>query len=132
MENLSTFWVVVWPKVIDKILFVWGPMSSCVLPLKPKNKDQSFNPSYVFIHYFLVSFFFSFLFPSQDISKKLDHHGWIQTQDSCNSYVFMVIWHVIIVVVALQQLSFHQHNSAMMMMLFSLCFHHSQTSIEVQ
>jgi hypothetical protein len=34
--------------------------------------------------------------------------------------------------VALQQLAFHQHNSAMMMMLFSLCFHHSQTSIEIQ
>jgi hypothetical protein len=36
MENLSTFWVVVWPKVIDKIFFFGGPMSSCVMPLKPK------------------------------------------------------------------------------------------------
>jgi len=70
MENLSTFWVVVWPKVIDKILFVWGPMSSGLMPLRPKIRDQSFNSSYVFIHFFMVSFFISFLFPFLKINPK--------------------------------------------------------------
>jgi hypothetical protein len=30
------FWLVAWPQVINKILLVWGPMSSCVKPLKQK------------------------------------------------------------------------------------------------
>jgi len=42
MGNLSISWLIVWPQVINKILFVLGggPMCSCVKPLKPKSRDQ--------------------------------------------------------------------------------------------
>jgi hypothetical protein len=36
MENLNTSWLVVWPQIINKMIFVWGPMSSCVKPLRLK------------------------------------------------------------------------------------------------
>jgi hypothetical protein len=39
MGNLSTSWLVVWPQVINKILFVLGLTSSCVKPSKPKSRD---------------------------------------------------------------------------------------------
>ncbi len=36
MENLSTSWLIIWSQVTNKILFVWGPMNSCVKPLRSK------------------------------------------------------------------------------------------------
>jgi hypothetical protein len=50
MRNLIVFWFIVWPQVINKILFVWGPISSSVKSLTPQNRDQSFDPSDAFIH----------------------------------------------------------------------------------
>jgi hypothetical protein len=51
MGNLSISWLVVWPQVINKILFVRGPLSSCVNPLMSMSRDQGLNPSYAFIFF---------------------------------------------------------------------------------
>jgi hypothetical protein len=48
----ALFWLLVWPQVINNILFVWGSMSSCIKPLRSKSKDHNFNSSYGFILFF--------------------------------------------------------------------------------
>jgi hypothetical protein len=60
-ENLNIFWLIVWPQVINNMLFSLGPMSSCLKPLWLETKDQGFNLWYVFIFFFLI--LFSYLFP---------------------------------------------------------------------
>jgi hypothetical protein len=88
-------------QVINKILFVWGPISSHEKPLRPKSKDKGFNPSYGIILFIMVSFFFSSLLLFLSKSSKsttMDEH-------KHNIFVilvfFMMIQHVIVVVVAL-------------------------------
>jgi hypothetical protein len=63
MGNLNIFWFIVWPQIINNILFSWGPMRSHVKPLWPKMKDQGFNSSYVFIFkkIIIISIFVSIL-----------------------------------------------------------------------
>jgi hypothetical protein len=48
MGNLSISWLIGWPQVINKILFVWGPLSLCVNPLMSMNREQGLNPLYAF------------------------------------------------------------------------------------
>ncbi len=64
MGILSTSWLIIWPQVINKILFVWGPMSSCVKSLRSKVGNKSSTLLYAFIFIFFVGMIFFLLFTS--------------------------------------------------------------------
>jgi hypothetical protein len=53
MKNLSISWLVVWPQVINRILFIWGPMNSFFKAIKAKNENPRLQP--------LICFHYSFL-----------------------------------------------------------------------
>jgi len=78
--------------------------------IETKVQPKGFNSSYAFMHFFLLSFFFSPSLPFLKLSFKyqttMDEHN---TQHCYISYAYMVVSHVIIVIVTFQQLALYQH-----------------------
>ncbi len=74
MGNWSISWLIL-PHIINRILFVWGPMRLCVKPVRPKSRDQGFNLSYIFFLGIVLLFIFASFFKLNIKSKTtMDEH----------------------------------------------------------
>jgi hypothetical protein len=100
MGILSTSWLIVWPQVINKILFVWGQLIKYYLfganefmckVIKVKNREQSLQPLCMLSFYFILLVWFFFLSLFLFLKNENLH---LTNLFSCNALIFFIfrVW----------------------------------------